>query len=485
MTVKKTQSIRTSFNKLTRIMILIGIFPLLISVLFFGRFIIMYRNAIANIGEANDIKAKVENRLLEAMWDMVYGTYPDKPDAVMELLSEIRADFLKIEENTRTPEELGALAVSVRTLDSLDYYYNIIRSNIEGSKNSVEENSILMVDVHSIYDLLIVVIDDFVQVEIEISDAMSQSAWQTVELLLTLFAVIIAAITVIIISNHRFIKRNIEKPVDELILMSKQIAEGNFEYRIKEAPLNELSQLSESINDMALRLQVLIDENTRKEKELADSEMRVLQSQISPHFIYNSLDAVLSLTRQGNLELVSKMTYALSSYFRITLSKGQDTIPLKTELQHIEDYLTILKIRYGEKLMYEIRSECGGDDEEVYILKTILQPLVENAVYHGTKFVRRRGMVRVFVSIQDGYVNISVADNGIGIEENRLKAVERELSLGLLSDFDKGYGLVNVNKRLILFYGNDVDFNINSVYGEGTTVNLRLKAKRRDAANHV
>ena len=185
----------------------------------------------------------------------------------------------------------------------------------------------------------------------------------------------------------------IENPINDLKKMSDALAQNHLEYRIQNYPQNELGKLSESMNTMAEQLNVLMAENALKQYNLAQSELRTLQSQITPHFIYNSLDAIISLASLGELDLVQKMTYALSDFFRISLSKGRDFILVEKEIQHITDYLTILKIRYGETLDYKI--EIDSTLYHYQMLKIILQPIVENAIYHGTKLVRRTGMIEI------------------------------------------------------------------------------------------
>lgn len=210
-----------------------------------------------------------------------------------------------------------------------------------------------------------------------------------------------------------------------------------------------------------------------KQYHLAQSEVRVLQAQITPHFIYNSLDAIISLIEQDCFEEALTMTHALSGFFRTSLSKGQDWIPLEKEISHINDYLVILKIRYGHMLDYKI--DIPETLFPVSILKMILQPLIENAVYHGTKYVRHKGFIRITTCKIDEMIQFKVIDNGIGIPAEKLAEIRKELAKGIDSDFSIGYGLYNVNKRLLLYYGNDQKpITIDSKYREGTTVTLMI-----------
>lgn len=216
----------------------------------------------------------------------------------------------------------------------------------------------------------------------------------------------------------------------------------------------------------------LINENAEKQQLLSKSEVKVLQAQITPHFLYNSLDAILALEEQGKHVQVKTTIYALSDYFRISLSHDKDWITVDKEIRHIKDYLTILKIRYGEMLDYSI--DVSEDILNDTILKMILQPLVENAVYHGTKFVRRQGLVEIVGRKIEDAIIFTIKDNGIGMTESRLAQVQNELAKGIHTDFKKGYGLYNVNKRMLLYYNRKTQLTITSNYQTGTILTLRL-----------
>jgi len=209
--------------------------------------------------------------------------------------------------------------------------------------------------------------------------------------------------------------------------------------------------------------------------------VRVLQAQITPHFVYNSLDAIVSLIEQKHYEEAKEMTFALSDFFRISLSKGKDWVSVDTEIRHIKDYLIILKIRYGDMLDFKIN--VPDDLKEYEILKMILQPLVENAVYHGTKFIRRIGFIQVSVTEIEENLIFTVSDNGIGMTPERLKEVQEELEKGIDSDFNTGYGLYNVNKRLLLYYGSQAGMSINSQYRQGTVITVTVPKRQEEYVN--
>ena len=229
---------------------------------------------------------------------------------------------------------------------------------------------------------------------------------------------------------------------------------------------------------MAGKLQDLIDENKREQENLKRSELRTLQAQIAPHFLYNTLDAIVWLAEADRNDEVIHITRALSDFFRISLSQGRDWIPLAEEVRHLQGYLTIQKIRYRDILDYEIdipQSLYGYE-----ILKLLLQPLVENAIYHGIKHRRGRGLVRVLAREENGALCASVADNGAGMSPERLEEVRCCLNSKSEPAKDQaGYGLYNVNKRIQLYYNQPEGIRIES--GEnGTTVFLRVPLKKAE-----
>ena len=229
---------------------------------------------------------------------------------------------------------------------------------------------------------------------------------------------------------------------------------------------------------MAARLQDLIDENRREQENLKKSELRALQAQINPHFLYNTLDAIVWLAEAGQSREVIHITRALSDFFRISLSQGKDWIPLSEEMKHLTGYLTIQKIRYRDILDYEIDipEELGS----CQVLKLLLQPLVENAIYHGVKHRRGRGLIRVTGYQEGGMLILRVQDNGAGMTAERLKQVRS----GLCADSGEsaGYGLFNVNKRIQLYYNLPQGIEIESDEKTGTVVTLRVPVREMETA---
>ncbi len=248
---------------------------------------------------------------------------------------------------------------------------------------------------------------------------------------------------------------------------------------------NEVGDLARSFNSMLERIHGLIKEQELYISQLQEgkkrllleqqlkrhAELQALQAQINPHFLYNTLDSIRWKAERAGAEDISRMTTALATLFRIGLSRGRELISLEQETLHVESYLQIQKLRYGDRLSYTI--EIEPQLLELYTVKLILQPLVENAIYHGVKEGERPGVIRITGRRTEHSVELCVADNGSGIAPGRLKMLQADLARGL-SVNREGYGIFNVNERIRLYFGVQYGVTLESVYGQGTRAILRL-----------
>ena len=197
----------------------------------------------------------------------------------------------------------------------------------------------------------------------------------------------------------------------------------------------------------------------------------MLQSQINPHFLYNTLDAIIWLAEAGEQKKVVSMVRSLSEFFRTSLNRGKDIIFVKEELQHVRSYLEIQKVRYQDILDYEIH--VPEELEKYLIPKITIQPLVENALYHGIKNKRDSGKIEVRGRKEKETLIIEIEDDGIGISKERLWQVRDGIQKKILTGKDI-YGLYNVHERIRLNFGEEYGIDIQSTYGEGTVVRILL-----------
>ncbi len=219
----------------------------------------------------------------------------------------------------------------------------------------------------------------------------------------------------------------------------------------------------------AFAFRYIVRGSVEEQKQRQMLEYKVLQEQITPHFLYNTLDAIIWAAEGGDDEAVITLVTSLSSFFRTSLSQGVDFVTVSSEIQHVKSYLAIQQMRYSDVLGYEI--DVDENLNERLILKLLLQPLVENSLYHGIKHTRERGKITVSVKKEEGGVRFSVTDNGIGMKPEELGELRLSLKHG---SAEKGYGLFNVNRRLKLYYGLSGDIDIQSEYSKGTIVSFVL-----------
>ena len=297
---------------------------------------------------------------------------------------------------------------------------------------------------------------------------------RAIQMSVIVFAIILIG-TVLI---NRRIVLSITEPISGLCEMTRRAGKGDFAVRAPEGGNDELAVLNQGFNQMVERIGNLVEDIRVEQLNLRATELKLLQAQINPHFLYNTLDTIIWLAEAGQKEQVVMMVSTLSDFFRTTLSKGRDYITVKEETAHIRSYLTIQQFRYRDILEYEI--DIPAELEEYQILKLTLQPLVENALYHGIKNKRGLGHILVSGKKQGDHLVFTVRDNGKGMDPERLAYVQRLIS-GELKDEDapSGFGLFNVNQRLQLNYGPEYGLLLASEEGEWTEVNVIIPAVKK------
>jgi len=287
------------------------------------------------------------------------------------------------------------------------------------------------------------------------------------------FAIIFTAVYFSILTQ-RSVAKSVDHSIGSLVLLSSSIAEGDLDARAELPNVKELEALTKDLNIMAYKIKTLIEENIREQRNLQKSEMRALQAQITPHFLYNTLDSIVWLAEGNKNEQVISITRAFSDFFRISLNRGDEWVHVQDEFKHIESYLTIQRIRYRDILDYSIEYE--HEMEQKVMLKLLLQPLVENALYHGIKNKRGRGTIVVRGWQEKGFLCFSVTDDGVGMTVEQLASVKAQLEVNPVHVIgeteNRIYGLYNVAKRLELYYNRTDLLDIQSRYREGTEVRL-------------
>ena len=444
--------------------------PAVSSIVMMNSYANSYHQAIMQVDRVASIKPLVSSEIPDEMFSIIAGRTDFADGTQYELMDEVNQT---LESLTKTATGGGSVELTVarRTMDTLKTYIDRMGEQMAGG-SLVSDNEALLEEVRSVAALVGDMLEKYITVEINAATYTSQLLQQRLSLVLWLIGILLALTIAFAILAQRSLSKAVRDPIALLERMAASIAEGDLRARVQHPNVTELQGLTESLNIMAVKLQRLIDENRREQENLKRSELRTLQAQITPHFLYNTLDAIVWLAEAGRTEEVIHVTEAMSDFFRISLSQGRDWIPLADEVKHLQGYLTIQKIRYRDILDYEI-----DIPQELYhkeILKLLIQPLVENAIYHGIKHRRGKGMVRVIGRENDGWMELTVTDNGAGMTPERLKLVQESLMSEASAPMDQPFfGLLNVNKRIQLYYSQQEGLQIESDK-TGTTVKLRV-----------
>ncbi|NIK79909.1 two-component system sensor histidine kinase YesM [Paenibacillus castaneae] len=300
------------------------------------------------------------------------------------------------------------------------------------------------------------------------------------------------------IAASYFLSHSISRPISQLSSFMRKVEDGNMHIRIPEQRVDEVGMLGRSFNKMLSQMTLLIAQVWEEQQLKREAELRSLQAHIQPHFLYNTLDTIQWLARKDGAQEAAEVVEALSKLFRIGLSKGHEMIPIHDEFEHIRSYLKIQKTRYKDKLNYSIQVDesCG----DALVLKLILQPVVENAIYHGIKERRGPGMIAIRAGLNVDTVEIVIEDDGVGMPEERLASLRAvlasvpaaaaasageseasglEQTAAAAGGQNASYGLRNVQERIRLSFGEPYGLEIESVQKRGTTVTIKHPIIRR------
>ena len=283
-----------------------------------------------------------------------------------------------------------------------------------------------------------------------------------------ILAVVITLIVTLLLLNR--ILTGVVKPLKKLEKYMVQVNPDNMDQRMEILTDDEIGHLSMKFNQMMDRIRNLKEQVIEEQEDKRKYELQALQAQINPHFLYNTLDSIIWMAETNDSNIVA-MTEALAKLFRISLNKGNEEISLERELEHVKNYLIIQSMRYADKFTYEISVDPGV--ERCRTIKLILQPIVENCIYHGIKKKRGTGKITIRAYRREQNLIIEVSDDGCGMP--------KEISRKILSDeieseniSGSGIGVKNVNERIQLRFGKKYGLSYSSEEGVGTTVTYVL-----------
>jgi len=372
----------------------------------------------------------------------------------LEATTTLRDNRWRIVSMLNMCENLRSYMIEIAQEDSYDERMELLERNIRGETGLTKLIETYMHDF----------IDDEVRELARLQSAISRQA-------MVISAVVTAGVMLLIVLMLFYslrITRRITEPIVALSRKAEQFGRGDFAIEPVETHITELNTLSRGFDEMAERINALMDKQIENQKSLHRAELELLQAQINPHFLYNTLDSIAILAESQRDEDVVTMVTSLSTFFRNSLNKGEDLISLQAERTQVTSYLEIQQIRYSDILCYEI--DIPQQLLSCEVPKLILQPLVENALYHGIK--NRRGMGKITITGESTGTDmiLRVHDNGVGMDEEQIRALQS----GIYEDKHTGLGLVNVHKRVRLYCGERYGLSFESKPGASTVVSIRL-----------
>lgn len=456
----------------------------------FGSNLLMERNRelIASSDMLKQVDASSGNNIWFPMQQRNYLT-PDSREIVMTLGKRIV--------NIYTGQKLGMLVLNIKE-SSLSGIYQKIGSIQDGNYFIVNERGVVISSQHP-KDLLQEVADptmknwitssedssDVTSFQHEktlvVSSDVPSFGWKLISMAplesltadtrkITVLIVLIGLICLFFaLLGAGMLSQFIAKPIMGLTKHMKKVKEGNLDIEFQVNSEDEIGLLASGFNAMIRRVQELLTNINFEQKKKREYELALIQAQIKPHFLYNTLDVIYTLSEMGRARDVQRTTKALADFYRAALSKGRETITIEEEVRNVKDYLSIQRIRYSDVFTFEfdIRGEVLGG----LIPKLTIQPLVENAIYHGLKTKGSLGLLKVTGEIVEGKIKIIVSDDGVGMLPERLEALVKKPES---PEQAVGYGLRNVNDRIQLYFGDDYGLQIESQLGQGTEVTLWL-----------
>ncbi len=458
--------------------------PFLVMVIYLIFAIRNYSNAyniiVSNMTVANSYNLNFKEEMDESLYKLVVGAVTFETigqDKSLKdpyvLIQELRDAFGGLMSITTDGESRAWLQILMRNLDTLENRVDDIRTNLE-NENSYDMN-IEMLD-NNIYIMTELVQDDiqyYIYYQTQSIERLTEQLNARVDTFTILCVGMLALLFFLAVILTLMIVSDIIRPIEELYRVTEQISAGDFSVRAKADSNDEIAVLADSVNSMTENIEGLVKKTKEDERKMRRADLRLLQEQINPHFLYNTLDTIVWLIEGNDPDKAVNMVMSLSEFFRIVLSRGREYITIREEEQHIRNYLQIQQARYQDILEYEIHIDpCLY---QYKILKLTLQPLVENSLYHGIKYKRAKGMISISGTLSGDRIFFTVKDNGVGMEQAELEKLKGEITKPC-KDTEKGFGLANVNERIRMNFGTEYGMTIDSVYGEGTCVTIVIPA---------
>lgn len=476
----------SSLKKRLNMLLLVCLIPLGIMIIYLltmvNRFSERYDKVVANITMANAYNINFKEDIDYIMYVIVVNSERAEELVDVEqprvMVDEAKEVFQNLYEIADTDYAKNSLKRILKSLNSLEGYIKEIEEDalVSGSYETNMER--LDFNIRILTELIQEQIQKYIYYQATNLEMIREDIRSDVETSIRMGILVFGVILGGALLISQKIMAGITEPIRQLCEVTKLAGSGDFAVRAQEGNNDELAALNSGFNQMVEKIGNLVEDIRVEQLNLRATELKLLQAQINPHFLYNTLDAIIWLAEAGQKEQVVMMVSSLSAFFRTTLSKGRDYITIQEEEAHIRSYLQIQHFRYRDILEYEIQIP-----EELYsyqILKLTLQPLVENALYHGIKNKRGLGHILVTGEELNGKLLFRVFDDGMGMNSERLEEVRRIIR-GEQPDENNpsGFGLFNVEQRIKLNYGADYGMEIDSEYGEWTETIVVIPAVKK------
>jgi two-component system, sensor histidine kinase YesM len=455
-------------------MILIVALPLMIVIIVIASigigYALQYKAILNNVTTASDFnqnfKDDVDLKMYYYVIDSQYSEY-----LPIEEVQSAETIARKLIDTTTEKDSLRAISSVLSLCHNLeDKMQQIAATKEYDSRVDQLENNIYILT-----DLIQKYMYTYLYYEAAHLNTLQSTMVMNIIVIMGIVVVLSLVLLYFLLTNSRKLSRRIVNPIDGICQRLEAIGKGSLLVcEPIQAEVEEVQLLSDGIESMVERLKLQIDMNAEQEKQRRRTELALLQAQMNPHFLYNTLDTIIWLMESGKNDAAITMVGSLSNYFRFSLSRGQNVITLTEEEQHVRSYLEILHMRYWDLMEYKIDIP---DQLKSFILpKLTLQPLVENALYHGVKKRRRKGLICVTGRAQDDRLILEVTDDGHGMTEERLEAVQASLKV----DRGEGFGLRTVHQRIQILFGEEYGLSVESTPDLGTRVTVTIPMQTID-----
>ena len=450
-----------------------------------------YSEIVSNMTVANNYNLNFKEEMDESLYKLVVGyvTLDNiESDKSLKnpyvLIEELRSEFTRLTAITTESESKLWLESLLRNINALEKRVDDIVDSIDAGGRYSENIEMLDNNIYILTELIQDDIQYYIYYQTRYMEKVTDTLQKQIGRFMVVCSILIAVLIAVVAVSAVMIVSGILQPIRQLNSVTEKIAQGDFNARAQVNSDDEVAELAVSFNKMAGNMQSLIDKVKEDERKMRKADLRLLQEQIQPHFLYNTLDTIVWLIESNEPDEAVTMVVTLSDFFREILSKGKEFISIKEEEKHISSYLQIQEMRYRDILEYDIQL-----DQVIYkyqILKLTLQPVVENALYHGIKYKRAKGCIHIHGEKEGDIIRLTVRDDGVGMDEEELAQLRQQIEKPC-QETEKGFGLANVNERIHMYFGYEYGMKIESEKGKGTTVEIVipaiLEASAENAAN--